>query len=343
MRVNTLRSGTGALPASASSRLDDHLADHVTPRGSSNEKRHAATTSSGSAAHIEDGGREWATNNSEEDFEASPVNAMGAILHNKSLLPAKAREVYGQSSVASLIQEVQYPPTRTREGPAELCSGAQPRSLDLPSTQGQLSSLAGSSLYAQAALPPRKMAEKFLDSYFQHHHIFYPWLHSITFQKEAQSLWADQDRAPKTPESRTEPDVGIGSHHCPPAVFFGALNAVFALGTESSDLPSHEKDALSFMFFTRAKDLLVNEILSGGSIALVQALLLAGQYLHSTQYPTQCWNSIGLAGRIAIGLGLHSESTSGMKTHLELEIRRRVWYGCLQMDMYVGAKGACAY
>lgn len=258
---------------------------------------------------------------------------MGAILPNNSQLPAKSREVYGRSSVASLLQEVHYTPTRTREGAAESRSGTQSKFLDLSSTQGQLSSLAGSSLYAKAALPPRKMAEKFLDSYFQHHHIFYPWIHSTTFLEEAQSLWTNHVRVPNVPESNPEPDFGLGSRHCPPAVFFGALNAVFALGTEFSDLPSHEKDALSSLFFTRAKDLLVNEILSGGSIAHVQALLLAGQYLSCTQYPTQCWNFIGLAGRIAIGLGLHSESTTGTKTQLELEMRRRVWYGCLQTDM----------
>ena len=279
--------------------------------------------------------QEWTSSNSDKDFGTSPVNAMGAILTSNAPLPERSGESYGRSSVAFLMQEVNYPPNQRRE-PLGSSSGVRSVSGGLRLARKKLRRFADSSLHAQVALPPRKMAEKFLDSYFRSQHVFYPWIHSTTFRQEASALWTDEeDRTPSNSEDLPAPDIGLGGHHCPPAVFFGALNAVFALGCESSDLSSHEKDALSSMFFSRMKELIVHEILSGGSIAHVQTLLLAGQYLHSTQYPTQCWNYIGLACRIAIGLGLQSESPTGTKTQLEVEIRRRVWYGCLQMDMYV--------
>ncbi|KXJ93613.1 hypothetical protein Micbo1qcDRAFT_161608, partial [Microdochium bolleyi] len=38
---------------------------------------------------------------------------------------------------------------------------------------------------------------------------------------------------------------------------------------------------------------------------------------------------------MAIGLGLQSSRAPDGLTELELEVRRRTWYGCVQMDMTV--------
>lgn len=328
-RLDGSDASAGSLPALPAPRSDQQLRDDEPQQARPSEGQQPFHTRD-DPADGEVRTQDWASSNSDEAYGTSPVNAMGAMLTGNAPLPNRAGELYGRSSVAFLMQEVS---NQGRETPVESRPSAQTNSLAHPAVRRQFKRFAGSSLHAQVALPPRKMAEKFLDSYFRNHHIFYPWIHSTTFRKEAQALWTNEDRDFTDPEGSSEPNIGLGGHNCPPAVFFGALNAVFALGCEFSDLPSHEKDALSPMFFARMKELLVHEILSGGSIAHVQALLLAGQYLHCTQYPTQCWNFIGLACRIAIGLGLQSENTMGTKTQLEIEIRRRVWYGCLQMDM----------
>ncbi|KAH7035473.1 fungal-specific transcription factor domain-containing protein [Microdochium trichocladiopsis] len=114
-----------------------------------------------------------------------------------------------------------------------------------------------------------------------------------------------------------------------------AVNAMFALGCEFSDHPPEEKEAAAAMFFERTRALMKMDLLENGSLAHVQALLLVGQYLTCTHYPTQCWNIVGFACRMAIGLGLQSSRNDAGLSDLELEVRRRTWYGCVQMDMTV--------
>ncbi len=95
---------------------------------------------------------------------------------------------------------------------------------------------------------------------------------------------------------------------------------------------------MSRVFYARAKSLLSFDMLGRGSIGLVQALLLMGQYLQSTESSGLCWNVVGLAIRVAQRIGLHlgpSDSTHGYATcgrsgglqgmdQMEIEIRRRV-------------------
>lgn len=106
---------------------------------------------------------------------------------------------------------------------------------------------------------------------------------------------------------------------------------MFALGCEFSDLP--EKESASATFSSRMESLLQIDILEKGDLSHLQALLLAGQHLLSGEQPIRCYNIVGLACRIAIGLGLQTERYSSQLSFLENEVRRRVWYGCLQMEM----------
>jgi hypothetical protein len=55
--------------------------------------------------------------------------------------------------------------------------------------------------------------------------------------------------------------------------------------------------------------------------------------LHSTPFPSRCWNAVGMACRLAQGLGLHTESSRTSRPPLETEIRRRTWHGCVILDM----------
>lgn len=53
------------------------------------------------------------------------------------------------------------------------------------------------------------------------------------------------------------------------------------------------------------KGLLNIDFLDSGSLAHVQALLLVALCLQCTPYPRRCWNVVGMAHRISVGLGLH--------------------------------------
>lgn len=141
---------------------------------------------------------------------------------------------------------------------------------------------------------------------------------------------------PSEPLPRSDPstDIGLGGDECSINIFISALNAVFALGCQFSDYPSADKDSASGIFCERVSGLLQFDLLDNGSVACVQALLLFGLYLQCTNVPGRCWNVIGLAYRMAVGLGLQSASSPDSISPLEVAMRRRVWYACIQMDMY---------
>ena len=181
------------------------------------------------------------------------------------------------------------------------------------------------------SLPPRRLADWLLEVYFNNNHIFYPWLHKESFMVKYEALWTNKDND----TSRSLPDVGLGGHNCPPSVFNCALNAMFAIACEFSNMDPRDKRTSSMMFYERMKSLMNIDILDSGSLAHVQALLIVAIYLQSTQYPKRCWNVIGMAHRMAVGLGLQNRRQFNDMTALEQEIRWRAWCACVQMDMYV--------
>ncbi|KAF5002531.1 hypothetical protein FGRMN_296 [Fusarium graminum] len=253
----------------------------------------------------------------------SPVSAMGATTHlQSSTLNRREDEFFGQSSVHSLLRQV--PQSHSQSG-----------NTDIGSLGHDASSLttASSLLAAEFALPPRQVADTLLNQYFDNVHIFYPWTHSTSFKKRYESLWSsDGYPGPRMFQGHSG-DVGLGGDQCSASSFFCALNAMFGLGCEFSDFP--HKESASAMFNSRMRALLQVDILDKGDLSHVQALLLVGHYSLSGENPIQCYNIIGLACRIAVGLGLHTERHAGQRSAMENEVRRRVWYGCLQMEMIV--------
>jgi hypothetical protein len=120
------------------------------------------------------------------------------------------------------------------------------------------------------------------------------------------------------------------------------LNIVFALGVlHNMELTQQERDDISYTFFRRAKSLLGLDLLESGSTPLVQVLLLMGQYLQTRDITSSCWNIIGMAIRVAQGIGLHLQpeereegdaSNCQAADQLEEEMRRRAWTGCVLLD-----------
>ncbi|KAH7336658.1 fungal-specific transcription factor domain-containing protein [Rhexocercosporidium sp. MPI-PUGE-AT-0058] len=233
-----------------------------------------------------------------------PVSAMGALVVDRDTNQSTSG-MYGQSSVHSLLQEVSHS-RLAAQGSSVMVS-------------------------AQYALPPRQVADELLGLYFNNTHIFYPYTHSVSFQRRYESLWTSSGYP--GPHLGELGDVGLGGEFCPPNAFFCALNAMFALGCEFSKTSEREK--ASAVFRDRMQELLHEEFLDYASIAHVQALLLSGHYLLTTEHPTRCYNVVGLACRIAVGLGLHSYSHLVRFSVIEKEMRRRVWYACLQLEMTV--------
>ncbi|KAH8810824.1 fungal-specific transcription factor domain-containing protein [Xylogone sp. PMI_703] len=168
------------------------------------------------------------------------------------------------------------------------------------------------------ALPPRRAADDMIKTYFHEIHILYPFLIRDRFMRSYQAVWTGED--------------GEGEQR----LLYCIMNLIFALSCQikKRDAPD-EMAAAAAIFYKRAVQLLQFNVIGGGSLELVQSLLLMGQYLQSTEWPHRCWVVIGLAIRISQGLGLHMKRTTASLCQLDRELARRLWHGCVFMDRMV--------
>ncbi|KAI7849795.1 fungal-specific transcription factor domain-containing protein [Circinella umbellata] len=229
---------------------------------------------------------------------------------------------FGSSSAMSFMREV-----REVIGKKTTLSPDENRSYGSPSRRLSQSQIRSYSVCHDYVLPPRKVADSLVRSYWTFVHTLYPFLHKPGFMRTYSKLWDH--------ESEGDP-----LFHC-------ILNLVFALGCQlSPDIGESEREPTSDVFFQRSKKLLHFDILDEGNIKVVQALLLMGQYLQCTKMPGRCWIVVGLATRVAQGLGLHRDghniNNGRHKTHgngctrqLERELRKRLWGGCLVLDRVI--------
>lgn len=164
-------------------------------------------------------------------------------------------------------------------------------------------------------LPFRKTADHMVGLYFDEVHILYPFLHRPNFMRSYGQLWTEK-------------------HTHANGMLYCILNMIFAMYCQirKIDSPDDQNDA-GIMFLRRAKQLLQNQLLEGGSLELIQALLLMGQFLQSSEWPHRCWVVIGIAIRVSQGLGLHlPQTTAGLSNQQDRELARRLWHGCVFMD-----------
>lgn len=170
-----------------------------------------------------------------------------------------------------------------------------------------------------AVLPLRRSADDFLHCFWEFVHPLFPLLHKTTFTEQYEKLWL-----PDSPPMSNEAEV----------LFMSNLNLIFALGCQFSNrVPPTEKVSAASEFYKKSRHVLLYDILGSTSMPVVQWLLLSGVYLQSTSRASHCWNSIGLAIRLAQGLGLHVEHSEGKsESQLNREMRRRIWHTCLVLD-----------
>ena len=193
-------------------------------------------------------------------------------------------------------------------------------------------------------LPPRSLADHLLDSYFNRVHLLYPFLHRPTFEAAYEQLWAPADQRSgngRSGDSVRFADAGLGSPVISgqqTRIFYAGVNAIFALSCQFSDLPILEAREAAKAYLERAMALLLDtEQLDYPTLSLLQLLLLLCLHLQGTPLRNRLWNVMGMASRIAQGLGLQFEDSEDGKTKsiLEIEIRRRTWYSCVMMDLWV--------
>lgn len=256
---------------------------------------------------------------------ASGVTAMGTMLSEDVLNGSleRSRNFYGGSSAVSFLKEA--------------CGPIGPQSPNIPpQVRGQQPPdvLSAYSNLAKYPLPPRAVADHLVQKYFERVYYLYPFFDREAFDSAYQCLWQSGN------EAGTDPKLyhGLGLGSSPGAdssssVFHCALNAIFALGCAFSDLNVSEKPAAIYVFFKRSKCHVGIDLLDMNNVGVVQALLLIALVLQGTPFPNRCWNAVGVACRVAQGLGLHADGSHQSGESREKQVRRQTWYGCVIMDM----------
>lgn len=254
---------------------------------------------------------------------------MGLASEGSENLLQSPGEFFGDSSTAYFLKQIQSPaesgfngvnPETNRSRCPEISTARVPMSRS------------SADLVRAYDLPPRQLADYLLDCYFNKIHRLYPFVHKPTFLYTYKILWNSEV------ESNGEgllSGMGLGDPSVSPSIFHCALNILFALGCQFSKLDCQTRESTSEEFFQRAQRLLSALFLGEGSLALVQTLVLTAQYLQGDESPARCWNLIGLACRMAQGLGLHSLKADEGKSAAELQMRKRIWHGCVMLDLWV--------
>ncbi|KXH28800.1 hypothetical protein CSIM01_03450, partial [Colletotrichum simmondsii] len=171
-------------------------------------------------------------------------------------------------------------------------------------------------------LPERWLADNLFRCFWDFVHPVFPILHRPSFTASYEAVWQPSQGRPP---DRDYKDI----------VFHATLSIVLALGCQRTDQVSvTEQVRLANRFYKQSCKLVSVDTLDHSSLQIVQLLLLRGVYLHYTQYADRCWNTVGVALRVAHGLGLHSrgDGPASSKSQLKREMRRRVWHCCLTLD-----------
>lgn len=168
--------------------------------------------------------------------------------------------------------------------------------------ESQHGSPSSASSLASISVPSKERIEHYVNLYFETYHISYPIVHRPLFLAQLNEV--------------VEAPPGWRS----------LLYIVAAIGSFMSATNAEDDDDLTLL--DCAKKELSIEDLETGSLTLVQTLALISNYLQKRDRPNSGYNYLGLAARMAMGLGLHKDFTEAGDLLLNQEMRRRVWW-CL--------------
>ncbi|KAG5786986.1 hypothetical protein H9Q69_013943 [Fusarium xylarioides] len=256
----------------------------------------------------------------ENSSHARRVTAMGTTTSEDDIGHHRdTREgFYGSSSAASFLKETcgtAIPPSSHQSNP-QACT-SQP--------------ICPFGDVDKFALPPRCLADHLVERYFERIYWIYPVFDKQAFEHGYNSLWLPSAQTTCPNEYR---NLGLGEDATTVA-FFSSLNAIFALGCIFSNLSTAAKTKAYEVFFSRAKDKVNLELLDINDLSVVQTLVLVALVLQGTSFPDRCWNTTGLACRVAQGLGLHSLPPYNQQESRVQRIKRGTWHGCIVLDTLV--------
>jgi hypothetical protein len=236
----------------------------------------------------------WASKSSENgDGEETVIDGMASLTVDE-----KEGGYLGVASGAALLRIIDPLPTSRKK-----LTTSRPR-VDRFSSG---STAMVPSLYGQPN-PNRHIRDSMIDAYFRLYHLSYPIVHEPTFRAQYSEVIP-----------RPNGDCWLILAYVIAAI--GVYTTSTSL--ESNDLP----------LFAQAKSMLSINFLEAGNLTLVQALTLISNYQQKRNKPNSGYNYLGLAVRMAMGLGLHKEFQGWNISPLKMEIRRRVWWSLCVFDV----------
>lgn len=142
-----------------------------------------------------------------------------------------------------------------------------------------------------------------IDLYFGSYNVSYPILHERTFREQV---------------SRR--------HQLPTDSIWNIIYyMVLAIGEWIGGYCSENQS----LYYEAARFRLRIDLLEIGNVAVVQAFLMLGNYLQKRDRPNTGYNFIGIAYRVALGLGLHREVSAVGQANVFLQQRRRLLFWTL--------------
>lgn len=191
------------------------------------------------------------------------------------------------------------------------CDALARASASALSTQHNAATLPDNVDFASWDSESQRFATELLESFFEFHLPSYPILHPATFRAQLQGTV------------------------CPPAsaAWPVLVNMVFALGALERRVSAQELD-LDTPFYERAKQLYSAVLFEKAEIISVQALTLMANYCQKKNHFAAAWMVLGSALRMAVSLGLYSESTLQARDMpaFDREFGRRLWFTLFTME-----------
>ncbi|KAL7920774.1 fungal-specific transcription factor domain-containing protein [Trichoderma austrokoningii] len=169
-------------------------------------------------------------------------------------------------------------------------------------------------------LPEKKLADSLMNTYWRFSHPIFPVLHWPSFTDKYDNLWRSTD------------SFSLSKYTGNDMLLLSIVNVVLAIGCQRSEhCPAEWRTRDAESLYRRSVRLVSAETLDEYSFPAAQLFILRAIYLQYTSFASRCWSTLGVAQRVAYGLGLHKDIPESTN-QLEREMRRRLWHTSLIMD-----------
>lgn len=190
-----------------------------------------------------------------------------------------------------------------------------------------------------------EVRESLINAYFEHYHSSYPFLDKDWFMNKFKKSKVQADTVQPTVtelSNKDEVDPDVLKQAIENDDYLILLNTVCALGCWCLQGQVLAMTNMDMFYYKEAKALITSALFERGSIPLVTAFTLLSNFVQKRDKPNTGWNYLGIASRMAMGLGLYKELNLNTKDTSEellkqktsnLEIRRRLWWGLYMFDV----------